>query len=387
MSNNDEIKSHAKVDLCAPNLKGNELRYVSDAIKSGWVSGAGEYVSRFEKAISDYVGAQDAVACQSGTAGLHLSLIALGLQANDEIIVPTVTFVAAVNPVRYVGAYPIFMDCDDSLCMNAEKLEDFFNEKCVFDGEILKNKLTNRRIKLIIVVHVFGNMGNMCKILRLAEFYKLKVIEDATEALGTYYKSGLLKGKYAGTMGDIGVFSFNANKIITTGGGGAVVSHEKKILDKVRFFSTQAKNDSFYFIHNEIGFNYRMSNVQAAIGLAQIEQIEEFVKIKNKNYNSYKKHGINLLPFDEKIRSNKWFYAHLAQKKEELMKHLMKNNIEVRPLWMLVHLQKCYKCFQSYKIEKANYFLKRIVNLPCGSGLSESSIVKIAEIIKNFYDF
>ncbi|MDR0404295.1 MAG: LegC family aminotransferase [Oscillospiraceae bacterium] len=378
-----EVESAVRVSLCGPNLKGNELRYVSDAIKSQWVSN-GNYITSLEKAICSYVGIKGTVACQSGTSGIHLSMIALGIREGDEVIVPTVAFIAAVNPVRYVGAYPVFMDCDNSLCMDPEKLEEFLNYECVFDGNILVNKATNRIIKAIIVVHVFGNLGNMDKILELAKLFKLKLVEDATEALGSYYVHGPLKGKYAGTMGDIGVFSFNGNKIITTGGGGAVVSNDNRLLEKIRFLSGQAKNDPLYFVHDEIGYNYRMSNIQAAIGLGQIEQIEKFIEIKNKNYEIYKKFGIELLPFNDQIRSNKWFYAHLTRKRKDLINYLLKSGVEVRPLWMLVHLQKCYCKFQSYKIEKARYFLERIVNLPCGTDLCKSSLMHVVDLLKKF---
>ncbi|MDR3178564.1 MAG: LegC family aminotransferase [Oscillospiraceae bacterium] len=372
------------IQLSIPNLSGNEICYVNDAIKTGWVSSVGEYVLKFENAVCSYIKAKKAAVCQSGTAGLHLSLIVLGIKKNDEVIVPTVSFIATVNPVKYVGAFPVFMDCDDSFCMDVVKLKKFLEEECIFDGRIVKNKVSKRRIKAIIVVHVFGNMKNMCELLNIAKFYNLKIIEDAAEALGSFYKEGKLKGKYAGTMADIGVFSFNGNKIITTGGGGVVVSNNINLINQVKFLSTQAKKDSIYFIHDEIGFNYRMTNVQAAIGLAQIEQIENFIKVKTRNYNFYKECGVNLIPFNLRIRSNYWFYSYLTEERDDLINYLLKNKIQSRPLWFPIHLQKCYKKSQSYKIKKALWFWKRVINLPCSTNLSKDMVFKISTILKKF---
>lgn len=268
------------IPLSVPNLKGRELEYVTHAIETEWVSTAGPYITDFEQSLAKYVGVKEAVACQSGTAGLHLALMTCGVKACDEVIVPTLTFIAAVNPVKYIGAEPIFMDCDDSLTMDPIKLREFCEKECYFEHNVLFNKTTHKQIKAIIIVHVFGNIADMNAIMEVAATYNLKVIEDATEALGSFYTKGMYKGQYAGTIGDIGVYSFNGNKIITTGGGGMIVSKNKDYLDKCRYLSTQAKNDTLYFIHDEIGYNYRMTNIQAALGLAQLEQLESFINIK-----------------------------------------------------------------------------------------------------------
>lgn len=208
------------IPLSVPNLKGNELKYVTDAIETEWVSAGGAYIDRYETEFADYLNVETAVACQSGTAGLHLALILSGVEKDHEVIVPTLTFIASVNPVKYLQAYPIFMDCDDSLCMDMGKLKEFCQAECDFVDNELINKSTGKHIKAVVVVHVFGNMADMPAVMDIAEKYNLKVIEDATEALGTYYLEGRYKGKYAGTIADIGVYSFNGNKIITTGGGG-----------------------------------------------------------------------------------------------------------------------------------------------------------------------
>ncbi|MDR1254231.1 MAG: LegC family aminotransferase [Oscillospiraceae bacterium] len=375
------------IPLSVPNLRGNEIKYAIDAIKNQWVSTAGQQIKDFEQVVSSYVKAKAAAACQSGTAGLHLSLLALNIEKNCEVIVPTLTFIAAVNPVRYVGAHPVFMDCDDSLCMDMEKLERFLERECIKENGEIKNKLTGRKIKAILVVHIFGNMADMEMLMDIARRYSLFVIEDATEALGTRYTKGKFKGKHAGTMGDIGVYSFNGNKIITTGGGGLVVSDQQDLVDRVKFLSKQAKTDDLYFVHDEIGYNYRMTNVQAAIGLGQMEQLENFINIKTHNYNLYKKYAVNLLPFGSSVRSNYWFYTYLTENRDEIIKYMAKHGVQTRPLWRLIHTQKCYQHSQCYKIEKAQKYLEKIVNLPCSTDLDEKSIEKIAKLLISWPKF
>lgn len=252
------------IPLSIPNFIGNELKYVTDAVQAGWVSTGGAYITKFEQVVSEYLHSAGAVACQSGTAGIHTGLMVMGVTSEDAVLVPTLTFIAAVNPVMYVNAEPIFMDCDDSLCMDPVKLKLFCEEECDFRNGQLISKNSGRHIKAIIVVHVFGNMADMESIMAVAAMYNLLVLEDATEALGTYYSSGKFKGKYAGTIGDLGVYSFNGNKIITTGGGGMLVSDNLKYLQHARHLTTQAKSDELYYTHDEIGYNYRMTNLQAA---------------------------------------------------------------------------------------------------------------------------
>lgn len=380
------------IPLSVPNLKGNELKYVTNAVEEEWVSTGGAYIDQFENNISYYLKVESAVACQSGTAALHLSLIQSGVEFGDEIIVPTLTFIAAVNPVKYCGANPIFMDCDDSLTLDAVKLEQFCENECNFMNGILINKKSKKRIKAIIVVHVFGNLANMDKIMEIAKKYNLIVIEDATEALGSYYTDGVYKGKFAGTIGDFGAYSFNGNKIITTGGGGMIIAKEKDDLQKIKYLSTQAKDDTLYYIHNEIGYNYRMTNLQGALGVAQLEKLEEFIEIKKDNYNLYKEllseiNGIKILEFNENIRPNYWFYSLLLEKnninRDEIIKKLAENNIQTRPIWGLTHEQKPYLEDQSYKVEKAFYYYDRVINIPCSSNLKKDEIVKVVETIKN----
>lgn len=372
------------IPLSVPNLKGKELEYVTEAVKTEWVSTAGPYITEFEKAVAEYVHVPVATACQSGTAGLHLSLLTLGIGPGEEVLVPTLTFIAAVNPVRYIGAEPVFMDCDDTLTMDPDKLEGFCERECIFDGAVLRNKVSKRKISAVIVVHVFGNLADMERIMAVADKYHLKVIEDATEALGSYYLGGVYKGKFAGTIGDMGVFSFNGNKIITTGGGGMIVSQDPALAERSRFLSTQAKKDAAYFIHEEIGYNYRMTNLQAALGLAQLEQLEGFIEIKKKNYEFYQELGINLLPFRSDIRSNYWFYSCLSSDRDGLIRYLGQHSIQSRPIWKLIHTLKPYQKNQAYHIEKAGWYYEQVVNIPCSSNLEKEEVEQVAEQIHLF---
>lgn len=382
------------IALSIPNLEVEPiLKNLEECLESGWVSTGGRFITEFEEKIAKYVGVHEAVGIQSGTAGLHTALRVLGVEYGDEVIVPTLTFIAAVNPVKYQGAEPIFMDCDDSLCMDPIKLEKFCSEECVFENGKLINKKTNKHIKVVVVVHVFGNLADMEKIIEISKKYNLKVLEDATEALGSYYTAGKYTGKYAGTIGDIGVYSFNANKIITTGGGGMVVSNNKILLDKIRFLSVQAKTDPLYFIHDEIGYNYRMLNLQAALGTEQIDRLENFIEIKIKNYKIYKEEikkiqGLELITFNDGIRANHWFYSLKIDKekygigRDELLKKLLEIGIQTRPIWGLVHEQKCFLNNQVYDIEKAKYYYDRVLNIPCSSNLTEEEVHLVIEKIR-----
>ena len=380
------------IPLSVPNLKGRELEYVTHAVETEWVSTAGPYVSDFEKTVAEYVGTPGAVACQSGTAGLHIALQLCGVTREDLVLVPTLTFIAAVNPVKYIGAEPMFMDCDDSLCMDPLKLASFCAEECEMRDGALFHLKSGRRVPAMVVVHVFGNMADMESILAIAEQYHLKVVEDATEAIGTKYTAGKLAGKYAGTMGTIGVYSFNGNKIITTGGGGMIVSQSEELLRAAKHLTTQAKADEANFIHDEIGYNYRLTNLQAALGIAQMEQLEGFIETKIRNYELYKEQlsdvpGLSILPFREGIRSNHWFYSLVCEapfpfNPAELIDKLKSFSIQTRPIWGLIHEQKPYEGSWTYKIEKAKYYWLRVVNLPCSTSLTSEDVKRVSSIIK-----
>lgn len=382
------------IPLSIPNFEGNEKLYVDKALEEGWVSTGGAYINQLEENIARFLQVSSAAACQSGTAGIHLAMIEADVQPNDYVIVPTLTFIAAVNPVRYQFAEPIFMDCDDSLCLDPQKLRTFCEQECYIKDDKLLYKKTERVIKALVVVHIFGNMADMEAIMKIAQDYKLKVIEDATEALGTVYTAGKYKGKYAGTIGDFGAFSFNGNKIITTGGGGIIVASSSKALEHIKYLSTQAKDDTLYYVHNEIGYNYRMTNLQAALGVAQLEELPEFIRRKNQNFALYEKYledceGISLLPFRNGIMSNKWFYSLVIEKKiipkslEYFIKKLKEKGILTRPIWGLIHEQLPYKKCITYQIEQALFYKEKILNIPCSTNITEEEIRYISENIKD----
>lgn len=380
------------IPLSVPNLVGNELRYVTHAVETQWVSTSGPYVMDFEKSVAKYVCTKGAVACQSGTAGLHIALKLCGVTPEDLVIVPTLTFIAAVNPVRYIDAHPVFVDCDDSLCIDPEKLNSFCTDECELRNNELYHIATGYRVSAMVIVHVFGNMADMERLLKVARTYNLKVIEDATEALGTKYTDGIYSGRFAGTMGDIGVYSFNGNKIITSGGGGMIVSNNENYLKHARHLTTQAKSDELYYLHDEIGYNYRLTNLQAALGLAQMEQLENFISVKRYNYELYKNKiesikGLSLLNFRVGTRSNHWFYSLYCDesyplKRNEIIEYLLSKSIQSRPIWGLIHMQAPYINSLEYRIEKAQAFWENVINIPCSTNLSENDVNYVVECLK-----
>lgn len=378
--------TRAYIPLSVPNLKGNEMKYVVDAVETEWVSSGGSYIDDFEAEIAKFIGDDQAVAVQSGTAALHLTLLEAGVEHGEEVITPTLTFIAAVNPVRYCGAEPVFMDCDDSLCMDPLKLELFLNESCIFEDGIVRNKTTGKRIRAIVVVHVFGNMADMASILRIAKKFNLKVIEDATEALGSFDASG----QFAGTIADYGAYSFNGNKIMTTGGGGMIVAKDKEELAHMRYLSTQAKDNPTNFIHGDVGYNYRMTNLQAALGLGQIEQLDTFIETKRRNYDLYDEllkddKTVRLLPFRDGIHSNCWFYALYVEGEPDIqviMDKLQEKKIQTRPIWGLIHEQLPYKNNQAYNIDKALEYSKHVINVPCSTNLSKEDVEYVVASLK-----
>ena len=381
------------VPLSIPNFNGNEKKYVDDALEQGWVSTGGAYITRLEQQLAEFLKVDRAAACQSGTSGLHLALVECGVQPGDMVIVPTLTFIAAVNPVRYQFAEPVFMDCDESLCLDPEKLAEFCEKECKLEAQQLVHKKSGRVVKAVIVVHVFGNLADMEAIMSIAGKYHLKVVEDATEALGSHYTAGKLAGQYAGTIGDFGVYSFNGNKIITTGGGGAVTARCADEVEHLKYLSTQAKDDSQFYIHNEIGYNYRMTNLQAALGVAQMEELQQFIETKHRNYILYKERFREvsfgtLLPFREGTCSNQWFYS--LQLREDRLQGknmrdiigaLQERGIQTRAIWGLIHEQKPYRQNIAYKIEKAPCYSATVLNIPSSTQLTEEDICYAAEQI------
>ena len=381
------------IPLSIPNFEGNEKKYVNEALDAGWVSTGGAFITKFEENLAEYLNIKKVACCQSGTSALHLSLVECKIGRDDIVLVPTITFIAAINPVKYISAEPIFIDCDDSLCIDPIKLKKFCENECSFvDGKLIFNK-TKKFVKAIVVVHIFGNIADMEAIMKIAKEYNLKVIEDATESLGTKYLDGKYKGMFAGTIGDFGALSFNGNKIITTGGGGAVIAKDPKTTEHMKFLSTQAKTDPHYYIHDEIGYNYRMTNLQAALGVAQLENLDKFIDRKNKFHEIYQqefkdfKYG-KILNFRYGTRSNKWFISLCIEiekidcELKDLVEILKNKGIETRPIWGLIHMQKPYMDCIAYDMEKSLYYYKRVLNIPSSTQITESDIKIVSSIIK-----
>lgn len=379
------------IPLSVPNFCGKEKEYVNEAVVSEWVSTGGSKVPEFENAVAEYTGAPYAVACNSGTSGLHLACMAAGIGRGDEVIVPTLTFIAAVNPVRYSGAEPVFIGCDDSLCMDPAVARRFCEEECTMQNGRLINKKSGAHVKALLVVHVFGNMADMPAFMKLGREFNLTVIEDATEALGTRYTGGEYAGKMAGTIGDLGVYSFNGNKIITTGAGGMMVSNHEDLAKHAKHLSTQAKADELQFLHDEIGYNYRLTNIQAALGLAQLEQLEGFIEHKHKMWQKYKdaldgKNGYRILGFrDDCTRSNKWFYSLYLEDarhdRDAIIAALKEQSIQTRPVWALIHEQADYGRNQVFGDEKAQDYRAKIINLPCTTNLSDEDCRRVIDAL------
>jgi len=373
------------IPLSEPVLQGRELEYVGDCLRSGWVSSNGEYIARFEQALAEHIGVKHAVACNCGTSALHVSLILAGVEAGDEVIVPAVTFIAPVNAVRYVGASPVFVDCDEYCGMDVAGVRRFLTEECVETDGATFNPRTGRRVAAIIPVHVFGTSADMDPILALARGHSLAVIEDASEALGSRYK-----GRACGALAPIACLSFNGNKIVTSGGGGAILTDDDALAEGARSLTTQAKEAGIEYLHNQVGYNYRMNNVLAALGLAQMETLDERLATKRQNFALYEQAlgpagAARLLGQPEWSDANRWFYAYAcadAEAKARLLGDCIAADIQARPLWYPNHRQRPYLDAQAFNVKRADWFYDRLVNLPCSVTLTTAEIAEVAAVIE-----
>lgn len=388
--------SKTRIPLSEPWISGNEWKYVRECLDTNWVSSAGKFVEKFESAIRRKFGVKRAVACMNATSGLFLALKVAGVGPRDEVIVPTLTFISPVNAVRYLGAEPVFMDCDDYMNIDPEKIDEFCRKECKTASNGLVNKRTGRPVKAIVPVHIFGNPCDMDRIMPIARKYRLKVIEDAAESIGASYTKGTHSGRFTGTIGDLGVYSFNGNKIITSGGGGMVVSNNIALAEKARYLANQAKDDPVRYMHEEVGYNFRLTNMQAALGLAQLERLEGLIKAKKRNYALYKRMlegtaGVEILGTPEGTSPNYWFYSLIVEKKgfgmdrDAVMKHLQVKGIQTRPVWYLNHLQRPYRGNRAYRIEKAPRFWRTVLNLPCNANLKREQIKYVTSAIRGLW--
>ena len=382
------------IPISVPSFQGNEWKYVKECLDLEWVSSAGKYVELFEQKIADYTGAKYAVACVNGTAALQVSLRLAGVEPGDEVIVPTLTFIAPVNTITYNGANPVFMDADDFYNIDADKTNEFIVHETVFKNGFTRNKTTNKRITAIVPVHVWGNAASLDELISLCEERNINVVEDASESLGTVYKAGKFKGQHTGTIGKIGCLSFNGNKIITSGGGGMILTNDDNLADKARYLTTQAKDDPMRYVHHEIGYNFRLTNIQAALGVAQLEQLSEFLECKRTIFSKYKAalqdiEGLSLPDVPDYANNNHWMNVLQIDSKvygedrEMLMRRLEENGIQARPVWALNHLQKPYRVRQTYRIEQADKLAGMSLSLPSSVNISQEQFSKVILNLKS----
>ena len=357
-----------RIYLSPPHMGGSEMKYIQEAFDQNWIAPLGPNVDNFEKELCNYTGAKHCAVLSSGTAAIHLALILLGVKTDDKVLCSTFTFSASCNPIIYQGAIPVFVDSEkDTWNMDPNLLED------AIKSEIKKGV----KPKALILVHLYGMPAKLDEIMEIARRFEIPVIEDAAEALGSAYN-----GKKLGTIGDFGVYSFNGNKIITTSGGGALVSNNKDWIEKSRFLATQARDKAPHYQHSEIGYNYRMSNIAAGIGRGQLEVLNTWIEIRRSNYNFYKENlADNGFEFVDELNdnyfSNRWLTAVLINKqqlgidREELRSKLERENIETRPLWKPMHLQPVFEKYPCHISGVSEELFDLGICLPSGSNLTD----------------
>ena len=358
------------IHLHEPVFLGNEQKYVNECIASTFVSSVGKFVDQFEEKIAEYTGAKYAIAAVNGTAALHMALILAGTERNEEVITQPLTFIATANAIKYTGAEPVFVDVDkETLGLSPEKLESFLkNYTCQKEG-FAHNKITNKRIRACVPMHTYGHPCRIDEIVDLCGRYNIIVIEDAAESLGSFYKN-----KHTGTFGEIGILSFNGNKTITTGGGGMIITDDEQMAKLAKHLTTQAKvPHRWEYIHDRIGYNYRLTNIAAALGVAQLENLEKIVANKRELAGKYEEYFSNtdIAFFTEppNSRSNFWLNVILLKNRNErdrFLEYTNNNGVMTRPAWKLMNKLHMFQNAQKDNIENAEDLENRLVNLPSG---------------------
>jgi pyridoxal phosphate-dependent aminotransferase EpsN len=372
-----------KIYLSSPHMSGRELKYINEAFETNWIAPLGPNVDEFEKEIAEYVGASEAVAVSSGTAAIHLALSLLGVQSGDKVFCSSLTFIASANPIIYQGAEPVFIDSEyETWNMSPEALQRAFNEA------VKENILP----KAVIVVNLYGQSAKMDEIVSICNQYDVPIIEDAAESLGAMYK-----GKASGTFGKFGIFSFNGNKIITTSGGGMLVSDDREALKKARFLATQARDYAPHYQHSQIGYNYRLSNILAGIGRAQLQVLEERIAARRAIFQRYYEElsslpGFTFMPELQDTFSNRWLTALTINEEEagvsvsEILTSLSEESIEARPVWKPLHLQPVFSQMKYYPHSEEESISDKLfqngICLPSGSNMTEDDIERVVNQIK-----
>jgi len=389
------MKSLKPIPLAEPFFFGKEKKFLIDCIKSGWITTSGEYLNKFELEIKKITKAKYCCALINGSSSLQLAIRSLNPKLDDEILVPSITFIASVNAIKYNNCNPVFMDVDDSYLIDLNKTFQFLKENTYRKKGYTINKKTNKRIISVVIVHTFGNCVNITKsIIALFKNYNIKIIEDAAESLASYHQENN-KIKHSGLLGDIGCLSFNGNKIITSGGGGMIITNNKTYYQKIKYLSLQAKNDVINFIHNEIGYNFRMSNIHAAIGLAQTSSLKDILNKRKEIYEFYKENlklvpGVKLLGQSKGSISNYWLNVIQIDKKKYgkskngLINYFLSKNIQVRSVWYPNHMQKPFLKNQSFLVKNSLKLFKESICLPSSHSLSKNQLRFIVSTIKKY---
>ena len=372
-----------RIYLSSPHMGGKEIEFVKEVFDTNWIAPVGPYVDLFEKEFCELIKAKYAVALSSGTAAIHLALILLGVQKNDEVLCSTFTFSASANPIVYQGATPVFVDCEN----RTWNMDPLLLETAICD-RIKKGK----KPKAVILVHLYGQSSDIDSVMDLCNKYNIPLIEDAAESLGALYK-----GKHTGTIGKFGIFSFNGNKIITTSSGGMLVSEDESLIEKAKFLSTQARDPAPHYQHSHIGYNYRLSNVLAGIGRGQLSVLEDRVKARRANFDFYKEElgnlpGIHFMPEAEYGRGNRWLTcitidSALFGKDRECVRLALENeNIEARPVWKPLHLQPVFKDYPFYGTGVSEEIFDKGLCLPSGSNLKEVDLERVIDVWHRVYN-
>jgi perosamine synthetase len=375
------------IPLSVPTIAGNEWKYVKDCLDTGWISSVGSYVTDFENEVAKFSQTQFGVACVNGSAGLHVAMQLCGVQQGDYVITPNITFIATVNAIKYCNANPIFIDVDaDDWQMDLNVLENFLatethikNEKCFYTK-------ADKPIAALLAVHVLGNVCDVDRLVAICEKYKILLLEDSTESLGSYYK-----GKHTGGFGKMGVFSFNGNKIISTGGGGVMVTNDATLAKRAKHITTQSKADPMEYYHDENGYNYRLVNILAAVGVAQMEQLPGFIVNKKKMDAFYRKElgGVGDISFQkvsEDVDPNCWLFTFKTARKNELLQYLNDLKILSRSFWVPMNQLPMHK--EDVYIsngDASNKIYETCLSIPCSVGITEEQLNEVATAIKNFY--
>jgi perosamine synthetase len=375
------------IPLSVPNLAGNEWKYIKDCLDTNWVSSVGSYVTLFEKKVAEFCAVKHGIATSNGTAALHISLLLAGVQQDDLVIVPNITFVAPVNTIKYLGADPVLIDVDPGTWqMDLNLLKDFLNKETGKSGENYIHVKSGRRISAILPVHVLGNMCDMKTLLEIAGSYNLPIIEDATEALGSYFDN-----KHAGSFGKFGCLSFNGNKIITTGGGGMILTNDDELAKRAKHITTQAKSRPDEYYHDEVGYNYRLVNILAAMGVAQMEQLPGFLLRKKEVFSTYNNafkgiNGFEPQQIKPNVSANHWLYTAKVSNQTMLKKHLWSKGLEVRPFWVPMNQLPAFRESIYHQVsDHSKEVYLNCLSLPCSTGINDQELHSVINLVKEFY--